>query len=191
MNCRAGLVWGTPLHFNRFIEDCGITCELVTPHMLAAPFYRGTFNCLIIPTGFAHPAYSSLLPALRASSPRIKIFVGNGGNLLVFGAATEKPDAYDWLPFQVTYRHDCHPRNISCSPDSKDGSIIDDYDTTCIECDGSFISHDGESLGKAGSSDVIIEKELGEGRVVVTSVHEYPSRGFLKHFCCAGKESRF
>ncbi len=83
--------------------------------MLAAPFFRGTFNCLIIPTGFANPAYSNLLPALRAASPRIKKFVENGGNLLVFGAATDKPDAYDWLPFPVTYRHDCHPRRIECS----------------------------------------------------------------------------
>ena len=72
MSCRAGFVWATPQHFNRFIEECGITCEPVTPHMLAAPFYRPTLNCLIIPTGFANPAYSNLLPALRASSPRIR-----------------------------------------------------------------------------------------------------------------------
>ena len=101
MNCRAGFVWATPLHFNRFIEDCGIISELITPHMLSAPFYRPTLNCLIVPTGFANPAYSNLLPALRASSPRIRRFVENGGSLLVFGAATDKPDAYDWLPASV------------------------------------------------------------------------------------------
>ena len=112
MNCRAGFVWQTKQHFNRYIEDCGIPCELITPHMLAAPFYRGRFNCLIIPTGFANPAYSNLLPALRAAAPRIKKFVENGGNLLVFGAAANKPDSYDWLPFPVTYCHDCHPRRI-------------------------------------------------------------------------------
>jgi glutamine amidotransferase-like uncharacterized protein len=190
MSCRAGFVWGTKQHFNRYIEDCGISCELVTPHMLAAPFFRGTFNCLIIPTGFANPAYSNLLPALRASSSRIKKFVESGGNLLVFGAATDKPDAYDWLPFPVKYRHDCHPRHIECSSWSDTGTIIDDYDPMCIECDGSFPSHEGERVGIAESSDVIIEKILGKGRIVVTSVHEFPSKGFLKSFCTGGKESK-
>jgi len=191
MSCRAGFVWGSKQHFNRYIEECGITCELVTPHMLAAPFYRGTFNCLIIPTGFANPAYSNLLPALRAASSRIKTFVENGGNLLVFGAAADKPDAYDWLPFPVVYHHDCHPRRIECSPNSDTGTLIDDYNPLAIECDGSFPSHGGERVGIAELSDVIIEKRAGSGRIVVTSVHEYPSRGFLKNFCSSGKESRF
>lgn len=191
MSCRAGFVWGTQQHFNRYIEECGISCELVTPQMIAAPFYRGTFNCLIIPTGFANPAYSNLLPALRAASPRIHKFVENGGNLLVFGAATSKPDTYDWLPFTVVYQHDCHPRCIECCPCSDSGTLIDDYNSLCIECDGSFPSHDGERVGIAELSDVIIEKRVGNGRIVVTSVHEYPSRGFLKNFCCEGKESRF
>jgi glutamine amidotransferase-like uncharacterized protein len=191
MSCRAGFVWGTSQHFNRFIEDCGISCELVTPHMLASPFYRGTLNCLIIPTGFGNHLYSNLLPALRASSPRIKKFVENGGNLLVYGAATEKPDVYDWLPFSVTYRHDCHPRRIDCVPESDAGILIEDYDSLSIECDGSFVSHEGCGVGRAEESDVIIEKQVGKGKVVVTSVHEYPSRKFLQSFCSEGLMTLF
>jgi glutamine amidotransferase-like uncharacterized protein len=190
MNCRAGYVWGTKQHFNRYIEECGIACEHVTPQMLAAPFYRGSFNCLIIPTGFANPAYSNLLPALRAASARIKKFVENGGNLLVFGASADRPDAYDWLPFPVIYRHECHPRRVECSSFSDAGTLIDDYNPQCIECDGSFLSHEGTRVGIAELCDVIIEKKIGDGRIVVTSVHEYPSRGFLKNFCSSGKESR-
>jgi len=159
--------------------------------MLAAPFYQATFNCLIIPTGFANPAYSNLLPALRAASPRIKKFVENGGNLLVFGAATDKPHTYDWLPFQVEYRHDCHPRRIECSPCSDSGTLISDYNSQCIECDGSFPSHDGEMAGIAELSDVIIEKKIGNGRIVVTSVHEYPSRKFLIEFCRSATQTLF
>jgi hypothetical protein len=191
MSCRAAFIWQTKQHFNRYIEECGITCELVTPHMLAAPFYRGTFNCLIIPTGFANPGYSNLLPALRAASSRIEKFVENGGNLLVFGAAADKPDAYDWLPFPVTYRHDCHPRSIECIPVDQYGTIIDDYDPSSVECDGNFPSHEGECRGIAESCDVIIEKNVGIGRIIVTSVHEFPSRRFLKDFCCSGKETVF
>jgi len=191
MSCRAGFVWGTKQHFNRYIEECGITCEHVTPQMLAAPFYRGFFHCLIIPTGFANPAYSNLLPALRAASARIKKFVENGGNLLVFGAAADRPDAYDWLPFPIVYRHECHPRRVECNLSSDAGTLIDDYNPQCIECDGSFLSHEGTRVGIAELCDVIIEKKIGEGRIVVTSVHEFPSRGFLKNFCSSGKESRF
>ena len=190
MSCCAGFVWGTKQHFNRYIEECGISCELVTPQILATPFYRGSFNCLIIPTGFANPAYSNLLPALRAGSARIEKFVESGGNLLVFGAAADKPDAYDWLPFPVIYRHECHPRRIECSLSSDAGTLIDDYNPQCIECDGSFPSHEATRVGIAELCDVIIEKKIGEGRIVVTSVHEYPSRGFLKNFCSSGKESR-
>jgi glutamine amidotransferase-like uncharacterized protein len=191
MTCRAGFVWATPQHFNRFIEECGISCELVTPHMLAAPFYRPTLNCLIIPTGFANPAYSNLLPALRASSPRIRRFVENGGSLLVFGAAADKPDAYDWLPFSVVYRHDCHPRSIACEAGSVTRSLIDDYDPSAIECDGIFPEHEGDRAGTSESAAVLIEKNVGRGRVVVTSIHEYPSRRFLKDFCAEGSPTPF
>jgi hypothetical protein len=191
MICRAGFVWQTKQHFNRYIEECGISCELITPHMLAAPFYHGRFNCLIIPTGFANPAYSNLLPALRAAAPRIKKFVENGGNLLVFGAAAAKPDSYDWLPFLVTYTHDCHSRHIESVSDSGAMKIIDDYDPRCIECDGSFSAHEGEQVGIAESADIIIEKNVGSGRIIVTSIHEYPSRAFLKNLCSTGIESSF
>jgi glutamine amidotransferase-like uncharacterized protein len=191
MSCRAGFAWGTKQHFNRYIEECGIACELVTPHMLATPFYRGKFNCLVIPTGFANPVYSNLLPALRASSPRIKKFVENGGNLLVFGAAINRPDAYDWLPFPVMYHHDSHLRQIKYSSCSESVTILDDYDSLSIECDGSFPSHGGICVGIAESSDVIIEKQVGNGTIVVTSIHEFPSKGFLKRFCTAGTETIF
>lgn len=191
MSCRAGFIWHTKQHFNRYIEECGIACELVTPHMLAAPFYHGLFNCMIIPTGFANPAYSNLLPALRAASHRIEQFVENGGNLLIFGAAVDKPDSYDWLPFPVTYRHEYHQRRIECISGSDTETIIDDYDPSCIECDGSFPSHEGVCAGIADSADVIIKKQIGKGKIIITSIHEFPSRNFLKKFCSEGKESRF
>lgn len=191
MNARAGFVGAKTQHFNRFIEDSGIVCELITPYMLAAPFFRPTLNCLIIPTGFANPAYSNLLPALRASSSRITRFVENGGNLLVFGAAMEKADSYDWLPFPVQYTHDCHPRAINCIPSRLTSRIIEDYDASRIECDGSFSSFEAECTGLAGTSAVILEKKVGAGTIVVTSVHEFPSRSFLQEFCQSGSAVLF
>lgn len=191
MSCRAGFVWLTPQHFNRYIEDCGITCELVTPHLLAAPFYRGNFNCLIIPAGFGNLQFSNILPAVRASSERIERFVERGGNLLVFGAAAEKPDAYDWLPFSIAYCHQARTRTITRISSSDTGALIEDYDPTRIECDGTFTAPDCEHICVSEGSPVVIEKTVGKGRVVVTSVHEYPSRGFLKRFCCTAEDVSF
>lgn len=191
MSCRVGFAWDTSLHFIRYIEDLGIPCELVTPYMLAAPFYRGSFSCLIIPTGFGNPAYSRLLPALRASSGRIRKFVENGGNLLVFGAAIDNADAYDWLPFPVTYHHDVSQRNISCGSSLWGHELVKDYDPTCIECDGIFPAHGGNTAGTTEGSAVIIEKKLENGTVIVTSLHEYPSRAFVQKFCGSGTQTLF
>lgn len=191
MSCRAGFVGESRQHFTRYIEECNVTCEVITPHMLAAPFYRASFNCLIIPTGFGNPKYSRLLPALRASSPRIKRFVENGGNLLVFGAAIDKPDAYDWLPFPVTYRNEYCMRKIVCSPSGVAHAIIEDFDAGCIECDGIFPSHGCEIAGVADDDAVILEKQFGKGVVVVTSIHEFPSRAFLVSFCHSGTQTLF
>jgi hypothetical protein len=159
--------------------------------MLAAPFYRPTFNCMIIPTGFANPAYSVLLPALRASSARIGRFVANGGSLLVFGAAADRPDAYDWLPFRLVYRHDCHTRTVKFADGSKTFTLIEDYDPAALECDGTFPEHDCEGCGRSGEASVVVEKHLGKGRIVVTSLHEYPSRRFLKDFCAESPPTQF
>lgn len=191
MTCRAGFAGEAKQHFNRYIEDCGISCDLVTPQMLAAPFFRPTFNCLIIPTGFANPAYSNLLPALRASSSRIQRFVEEGGNLLVFGAAADKPDAYDWLPFSLTYHHDFHPRSVNCPPDLMVSRILDDFDASCVECDGSFLTGDADAAITGDGATILVEKQIGQGRIVVTSIHEFPSREFIRLFCSSGRAVHF
>jgi hypothetical protein len=191
MSCRAGFIWDAPQHFNRYIEDCGIVCELITPYMLATPFFRGLYNCLIIPTGFGNPVYSRLLPALRSSSPRIKKFVQNGGHLLVFGAAIDRENTYDWLPFLVTYHHECHPRRIDCSSSSIMASLVADYDPEKIECDGIFHEHGGDFTGNSDEGIVLLEKSFGSGRIIVTSIHEFPSRAFLTNFCLTGTQTLF
>jgi hypothetical protein len=117
--------------------------------------------------------------------------VESGGSLLVFGAAADKPEAYDWLPFRVVYRHDCHPRSIVFAAGSSTRSLIDDYDPSAIECDGTFPEHEGGGTGTCESAAVIIEKRVGRGIVVVTSIHEYPSRQFLKDFCAGGSLTQF
>ena len=115
----------------------------------------------------------------------------NGGNLLVFGAAIDHADAYDWLPFPVAYQHDVRPRSIACTGTQERGSIVEDFDPSCIECDGTFPSHGGNATMTAEGHAVLIEKKVGKGTIVVTSIHEFPSRAFLKNFCTAGTQTLF
>jgi glutamine amidotransferase-like uncharacterized protein len=191
MKPRAGLFGESRQFFDRFIEECGVFCEIVTPQMVATPFYRGRFSALIIPTGFAHPGYSKLLPALRASSSRLRRFVENGGNLLVFGAGIDRPDAYDWLPFTVRYQHQYASCSLDLTRDSVHTSLVADYDVSCIPCDGVFPVYDGKAIATAHGCAVMVEREIGKGTILVTTVHEYPSRAFVTSFCTAGCETLF
>jgi hypothetical protein len=163
----------------------------VTPHLLAAPFFRGQYSVLIIPTGFANPAYSQVLPALKASSGRIRRFVENGGTLVVYGAADPFPDRYSWLPFSVVYRYDPGNSRIEIEPDHPLSSIISDYDPDHIEYDGFFPSFEGNTVGTIDGKTVLLEKTLGKGVIVVTSIHEYPSKSFVTSICMKSGETFF
>jgi len=189
--CRAGLLWDSQLLFSRYIEESGVPCEHVTPHMVAAPFFRGRFVTLIIPTGFANPGYSCLLPALKASSSRISRFVSRGGHLLVFGASSEREDAYDWLPQQIRYRHDYGCRNLEIDTSHYASSLLEGYDTHAVECDGYFTEYEGRIVASSCGNPVMIVQNIGRGEIVVTTVHEYPSKAFLKTFCSAPEETLF
>ncbi len=191
MKPRVGLVWDQPLVFGRFLEECGVTSIPVTPQLLAAPFFRGQYNVLIIPTGFANPAYSQVLPALRASSGRIRRFVENGGCLVVYGAADPGPDRYNWLPFQATYRYEPGNGRIEMDPGNMLSSITRDYHPDHIEYDGFFSSFEGNAVGTIDGNTVLFEKSLGTGVIVVTSIHEYPSRSFVTALCMKAGETFF
>jgi hypothetical protein len=192
VNCRAALAWDSPLLFTRFIEDCGVPCEHLTPQMLAAPFYRGRFGSLVIPTGFGNIRFSSLLPALKASSRRIRTYVENGGNLLVFGAMDGRKDAYDWLPFRMEYVHEYFSTPAVLKPAHPYCCILDGYEDREIECDGYFSAYEGEVIASAGDGRALmIGAPVGKGTVVVTSFHEYPSRAFIRAFCTHERETLF
>jgi hypothetical protein len=192
MKRKAGLAWDCDLTFNRYIEDCGVQCETVTPHMMAAPFYRGRYVGMVIPTGFGNPNYSGLLPALNASSSRIRSFVEQGGNLLVCGSMSSKPGTYGWLPIDVEYSHEYFTTRVKVNHESPFASIIEDFDCNAVECDGFFPRYEGTPV--ATSEDgrtLMLYEQVGRGTIVVMSVHEYPSRSFLRSFCSHDKETLF
>ncbi len=193
---RIGVVWDAPLLFTRLVEDCGYTAELITPHLLAAPFFRRSYSALIIPGGFGNPAYSRVLPALRARESRIQRFVSGGGTVVVFGAGADSPDAYDWLGLRVVYRFGFTEGVPECSHSSPLSSLTDDCPDP-VTIDGTFetgagpapASGAGQLMEEGGphvvlrvrGCPVLLEYHCGAGRIILTTVHEYPSRGFLCH----------
>lgn len=188
---RTGLLWDTPVIFQRYVEDCGASCDLVTPQLCAAPFFRGSFDALIVPTGFANPAYSRTLVALRASAGRVGRYLESGGTLIVFGAALDRPDAYDWLPFRLVYRHQYGSCRVEPVEPVLFESLFGGYDTGALECDGWFEEADAEVIATASGQPVAVSRRIGSGLVIATTIHEYPSRSFLSAFGPERKETLF
>ncbi len=188
---RTGLLWDVPITFQRYVEDCGATCDLVTPQLCAAPFFRGLFGVLVVPTGFANPAYSRTLVALRASAGRIRRYLEGGGALIAFGAAIDRPDAYDWLPFRLVYRHQYGPCRVEPIEPALFEALFGGYDTAALECDGWFEDADAEVIATADGRPVAVSRRVGEGLVIATTVHEYPSRSFLSAFGTGRTETVF
>lgn len=199
MAAKVGVIWDGPLMFTRLVEDCGEITELVTPHLLAAPFFRRSYKAVIIPGGFASPSYSSVLPALRACEGRIRRYVREGGMLLVFGAGISRPDAYDWLPVQIRYQFGFSEGVPECDA-AHPLSCITDECPSVISIDGTFELADAPSPVPEGGGDasvrirvgdepVLVECRVGAGCIIVTSLHEYPSRRFLSHICSRDGET--
>jgi len=186
MKSKAGIAWECEGFINRYIEGCDVECEPVTPQMLGAPYFKGNFITLIVPTGFGNKLYSGLLPALRASSDRIKNFVRKGGRVISFGAMTTDSSAYDWLPFKCEYIHEYFSAPISEKNESPFPGIMDDFDLSNVECDGYFQKNGSDFEIIAETDDkkiVMVAKKYGEGYFLITSIHELPSKLFIKYFC--------
>lgn len=199
MGPRVGIVWDSPVMFTRLAQDCGYAAELVTPHLLAAPFFRRSYAAVIIPGGFANPAYCSVLPALRACENRIRRFVSEGGTVLIFGAGGDRPDAYDWVDPVIRYRFGF----FEGTPDPGADPAVSCISSSCpdiISFDGVFEFPGLERSACKGAPEgdmvaehdvsirvegkpVLIEYQKGKGRFILTTLHEYPSREFLSGLC--------
>ncbi len=175
--------WDTKMTFHRLVEDAACPCDAVTPLLLSAPFYRGKYSGIIIPTGFGNKSYSNLLPALRACSERIENYLNAGGRLLVFGAADASPNRYDWLPVNVKYHYEFAEHHLDVDTTSPWSCIFDGYDTKNFASDGWFEEFEGHSLAIAENGfPVLVECPVGKGTLLLASTHEYPSDAFLKVF---------
>ena len=186
--------WDTKMMFHRLVEDACGYCEAVTPLMLAAPFYKGRYTGIVIPTGFGNLQYSKMLPALRAVSDRVAEFLETGGRLLVYGVAdpamTGNP--YDWLPIEAEYHFGFAEHSLAVDTASPWKSLFDGYDTAAFPTDGWFTTYPGKPVAVAENGfPVLVEHPVGNGMLLLSAAHEYPSDAFLKMFGTADAEIRF
>ncbi|RZN40921.1 MAG: hypothetical protein EFT35_02590 [Methanophagales archaeon ANME-1-THS] len=181
------LLWDKELTYKRYLIDHGFTCEVVTPSIFAAPFFSiRLYRLIVVPAGFGNPLYSRILTELRATSVAISNFVRGGGTLLVSGAFSNR-DAYNWLPITVSLVREERRVKLELVKEHEAASIVERRE--CF-CDGYFEEVDAHCevllVAKRGADEkpLLVLSKYGAGRIIVTTIHEYPSELFIAY--CVG-----
>lgn len=162
--------------FEKLFEELEVTYQFLQPGILGSPFLP-QYRMVIIPTGFANPQYSKVLPALQRMKSKLADFVKNGGVLTVFGPLVPEHE-YGWLPLPLKYVCEYGPQSVEPS----------EHECACLlctltpECDGYLIpSEDFETvLNDEKGRAILVMGRFGEGLIVATSVHEFPAAEYIK-----------
>ncbi|NYT19203.1 MAG: hypothetical protein GKC08_02785 [Methanosarcinales archaeon] len=171
------LLWDNPLLFEKLFKENDLKCQRILSTALGTPFLPAC-KCVIIPTGFANSAYTKILPGIERNGKAFEKFVSAGGVLVVFGALVTKYD-HSWLPMQLTYIEK-HGETHLHREGVHDAQCIVDDPGLAVECDGYFSAADGDVILKNDDDQaVMVVKKVGAGMIIATSVHEFPSPGFL------------
>jgi hypothetical protein len=168
--------------FEKLLAEAGREHQFVKPEVLGSPFLP-RFRVLVIPTGFANPQYSRALSSLRAARSRIADFLEKGGILTVFGPLVPEHD-YDWLPIPLRYVGEYENRELVPEADHPSSCL---FAAKYADCDGYLIPGEGfETILKdAKGRPVLVLGKVGRGKVVATTIHEFPS---LEYLCWAAGE---
>jgi hypothetical protein len=170
------LFWDSQILFEKFFIEHSFDHQLIHPANMGSPFLP-PFKMILIPTGFANPKYSNLLPSLMKNKRRIESFITKGSTLLVFGALTDS-HSYDWLPFDLEYIQSYGSAELHEKCQSNASLLASD---PVQECDGFFSTTEGESiLVNEKEEAVLVTHEFGDGMIVATTIHEFPNPEFIK-----------
>jgi hypothetical protein len=162
--------------FEKLFQEIGASYQFLQASVLGSPFLP-KFKMIIIPTGFANPQYSKVLPVLQRRRSNIAGFAKEGGILTVFGPMAPE-HSYEWLPLPLRYVCELGSQHISPS----------EHECSCLcctltpECDGYLIPGEGfetvlrDSRGRA----ILAAGKFGLGMIVATSVHEFPAAEYIR-----------
>ncbi len=172
------LIWDSPLFFENLFREHNIKCQRVISESIGTPFIPAC-KCIIIPTGFANREYTNILPGLKKNAKRFENFIRKGGNLVIFSPMVDKY-VYDWLPMELEYIQQQQVTTICTTKDNEAQCLVENL-CSDVEFDGYFSKTDGEIIfsDKKGKALMVV-KQLGKGKVIATTIHEFPSVQFLK-----------
>jgi hypothetical protein len=183
MEAEIALLWDRDTPYEQYLREHGFRYKLVQPQLLAAPFFSWrAFRLVIIPAGFGNTYFSGMLAALRANREALSSFVKAGGTLLVSGALAHS-NAYDWLPLQLEYVRKDIQAPLERQKDDEAARIVEQ--AVCF-CDGYLGTLEDDwsvvLMVKVDSSarPVLVVARYGAGKIIVSSIHEYPSERFLR-----------
>ena len=184
------LIWDTPLLFEKLFLDNDLKCQRILSHAVGTPFLPSC-KCIIIPTGFANPDYTKIVAGIERNGRAFEKFVKNGGILVVFGPMVPEYH-YDWLPMELMYVQEHGLTLVKKVDEHGAQSIIPDANIdTQVECDGYFSKTDADVLlNNSDGKPVMVAKNIGDGIVVATTIHEFPSADFLLWVMGRAKLSR-
>jgi hypothetical protein len=172
------LLWDSPLLFEKLFAEYGLQCSRALSTSLGTP-YIPACKVLILPTGFANKQYTKTGTGLERSKSSLENFVTKGGTLLVFSPLVPEYE-YEWLPFSLKYVMEENP----CTPQSVgnyDAQKLVENIIPPVGCDGYFAETDADVVLKDDKNrPIMVVKEIGEGLIVATTIHELPSAEFFE-----------
>lgn len=172
------LLWDCPLLFEKLFVEYGLECSRALSTSLGTP-YLPSCKILILPTGFANKQYTKTGAGLERGKHSLEKFVTKGGTLLVFSPLVPEYE-YDWLPFSLKYimeENSCTPQLVG----KHDAQKLVENIVSPVGCDGYFSETDADVVLKDDrGKPIMVVKEIGEGMIVATTIHELPGAGFFE-----------
>jgi hypothetical protein len=171
------LIWDRPLLFEKLFVEYGFAYERVSPLQIGSA-YSPKFKVAILPVGFGNPAYSTVAKSVRSLGTPLQQFVRKGGALVAFSPYVDGYD-FTWLKLSCSFRLLAHdqPVKINVKKQHPAAHIVDVLEALT---DGCFtgVSED-EVILESEDGAVLIVTSLGEGRIILSAIHEFPARRFI------------
>jgi hypothetical protein len=171
------LIWDRRILFEKLFLEYGVTCEWVSPVAVGTP-YSPKYKVAIIPVGFGNPAYSSVAKVIRSLRTPLKNFVTDGGIIIIFSPFIDNYD-FKWLDlpydFKMILRDD--PMKIEQVKEHPAAHIVDILEA---RTDGYFVGvAERDVILKSKDGPVLTLIPMGEGSIILTTIHDLPSRRFI------------
>ncbi len=172
------LIWDRPLLFEKLFVEYGLECARVSPLQVGSP-YSPRFRLAILPVGFGNPTYTSFAKTVKSLSRPLQQFVRKGGSLVVFSPYVDHYD-YAWLglPYRFKLLIRTELVKLSIKREHPAGHIVDILEAQTDGCLAGGDEHDVILTSIDGP--VLTVTSVEQGRIVLTTIHEFPTRRFIE-----------